>query len=297
MNVWWDQRNSICFSGAETRSVAGASEFHFNDYPESFLVRKWGAGFVRRQIRGLASFEALARRASSEAIYGEIPALTQVRDKSVLIVLAGPSTDQVAWERLDVDFIWSCNRFYQHPKLRRLPLALVGLAPNIPLRGNTGLEAYLGDTRQTAVFFELQKVHDFAARDGMHYFVRRHSTRCTYVHLRYASYLGLGSRLICLAALLGARDIYFVGFDGMSEAGPRHTFEPGKSNPTWYVRNGADVQRRQIVIFWDYILSLTRPAGVRLHNLAEAAESNPGAVIAGMQFPLSASLLQAVAPT
>ena len=78
------------------------------------------------------------------------------------------------------------------------------------------------------MLFEIQKVTDIRARDQMRSFVSQGRHRATYVHLRYASYLGLGSRLIVLALLLGAREVSFVGFDGMSSDGPRHAFEHGK---------------------------------------------------------------------
>ena len=46
--------------------------------------------------------------------------------------------------------------------------------------------------------------------------------RYAYFHLRYQSALGLGSRLLLLAILMGAREIGFVGLDGVSESGPLH---------------------------------------------------------------------------
>ena len=30
----------------------------------------------------------------------------------------GPTTNQCQWEKLDYDYIWSCNHFYRHPKLK-----------------------------------------------------------------------------------------------------------------------------------------------------------------------------------
>ena len=54
------------------------------------------------------------------------------KGKKIMIVAGGPSTNDVAWENLDYDYLWTCNYFYQNEKLkdRKVDLALLGNTVN-----------------------------------------------------------------------------------------------------------------------------------------------------------------------
>ena len=57
-------------------------------------------------------FENEYLRISSESIQGD-----RYSNKSIVLVGGGPSTIDRAWEKLDVDYIWTCNNFYTNSKL------------------------------------------------------------------------------------------------------------------------------------------------------------------------------------
>ena len=86
-------------------------------------------------------------------------------------------------------------------------------------------------------------------------FLDNHIDRCFYFHTRYFSKLGAAARLICLATLLGAKKVYFAGFDGYP-VGQEHSFEgPNKKyDEPWRSPDSFNIYRRQVVLLWDYLL-------------------------------------------
>ena len=54
------------------------------------------------------------------------------KGKKIMVVAGGPSTNDVAWENLDYDYLWTCNYFYQNEKLkdRKVDLAILGNTVN-----------------------------------------------------------------------------------------------------------------------------------------------------------------------
>ena len=154
---------------------------------------------------------------------------------------------------------------------------------------NPALHAYLAD-HDTKVAFEIERGGPVGSWHSVNAFVRNYGERCGFFHPRYQSALGLGSRMILLAIFLGAKEIAFVGLDGMTAKGPLHSFEPGKPNPQWYGRFGPGLQRRQYVIFWEYVLSLQASYGFRLFNLGEGSRVNLSRSISKRYFPLTGAM-------
>lgn len=289
LNLWLDIRKNILFSAAQNRGYLGNQEFNFNDSQRGFLTRKWGLPFIRRQIAPIERFREKEMIYNTESVYGRTRAFDKVLDNGVLIVLGGESTNSVGWETLDVDQVWTCNAFYNNSKLKNRPADLVALGPHVPLKKNIDLENYISEFRPT-VLFEIHKVNDLTFQNGIKHFVMDKETDYTYMHLRYASYLGLGSRLICQAVILGARKVYFVGLDGLQDQSTAHAFEPGKQNPSWFKRHGEQVQARQLVIFWEYLLCLKNYYGAKIYNLGEAGSHCKSNAISTLITPLPAEM-------
>ena len=286
---WFDTQTGSCFSGAQFRSGCVQRDYHFNDDTSKFLLRTWGRQFVRDRIAKSEVFRRQSITFDDECIHGHPPWLSRYRDRSILIVLGGPTANAVDWSALETDFLWSCNAFYKHPKLRAGRADLVALSSNISLFENPELDAYLRN-HDPAILFEVQRTNDWEAWRETTQFVDRHEGRTSFFHTRYSSLLGIGARLICYAILLGARDVYFVGLDGMSKAGPQHAFEPKKENPSWFSEAGEDVQRRQFIVFWDYILGLSSRLGCNLYNLGEGQAFNVSTAISELECPLGEAL-------
>ena len=51
----------------------------------------------------------------------------QYRNKSVLVIGGGPSTLEVNWKNLNVDYIWSCTNFFLNSDITSEDIDLVSL--------------------------------------------------------------------------------------------------------------------------------------------------------------------------
>lgn len=288
--IWFDRAEGICFSASQFRGSPFGKDYNFLAPPEGFPSCPWGERFVAGSIGMNPLLSDQPQRFDSEIVCGAIPRLAEVTGKRLLIVLGGPSTARTNWWRFDHDLSWTCNNFYLNVDAARLDHQLVALAPDVPLLDNARLDRWL-DRHDALIAFELERGGPVGSWREINAFCRENPARnYAYFHLRYQSALGLGSRLLLLAILMGAREIGFVGLDGVSEDGPLHAFERYKGNPQWVSRWGLGLQRRQYVIFWEYVLQLRERADFRLYNLGEACGRNLSREITGKFFPLPPKL-------
>ncbi len=282
---WYDLRYQVVFSGAQYRGGPGRKDHHFKAPAEDFLDGAWGIDYVRQSLGKAISKNDWSILAGEDCIYSNHPGLDKYRGKSLLILLGGPSTRDVAWEGLHTDFVWSCNKFYLNPRITRQQPDLVSLAPNVDLDDPLLIDFL--DRTQTLIAFEAERGYPFNIWDHTSDFIRKYEDRCLFFHPRYDSAIGVGPRIVSYAACLGFRDIYFVGIDGLTPAGPQHAFEPGKGNPEWYRRHGPALQNRHFVILGQYLQEIARRHGVGLHNLGERHPANVLGPLSRRFFPLS----------
>lgn len=292
--VWLDRETGTCFSAAQRRGDPCGKDYNFLAEPEDFLGGLWGERYVRGAMAGNPTFRRRRLATGPELVYGRSRGFARLAGKRVLLVLGGPTTKRLRWDEVGFDRLWSCNKFYLSPRVARHELDLVALAADVPLgEANPALHRYL-ERRPTRIAFEAERGGPVGDWGPVHRFVRRYGSRCDLFHTRYQSALGLGTRLLLLAILLGAREIAFVGLDGMSERGPLHAFEPYKANPRWYDRFGPALQRRQYVVFWEYVLALRERYGFHLLNLGEVSAVNQSREISLRHFPLPAEIRRAI---
>ena len=74
--------------------------------------------------------------------------------KKIMVVAGGPTTNKVNWEKLDYDYIWSCNNFYKNKNLKTKEIDLVVLGHTVNLN-DYDLRKYLVDN-ETIIYFEQQ---------------------------------------------------------------------------------------------------------------------------------------------
>ena len=136
--------------------------------------------------------------------------------KSILIVGAGPSTLEVNWENIQVDFIWSCNDFYLNKRLLNVELDLVSMG-NLQDYNNQQLDEYLSK-HNTRILIE----ENHMRRETLHNnstFFKKYKDRCVEgsVDKEYTGIVGPPARLLTLACVLGASNVYYVGVDGFDK--------------------------------------------------------------------------------
>jgi hypothetical protein len=149
----------------------------------------------------------------TEYIYGDIRGLDKFKDSKILVVAGGPSTMDFEWDHSQYDFIFSCNHFYKCPKLKDTKVDLTMLV---------GGELNLHDQQ----FIKYCKKHKpyFAIEDwggsinNIEELNRLIPDRVFECVCRFqAKCCGVGPKVVILALILGAKQVDFIGIDGISE--------------------------------------------------------------------------------
>tara|TARA_Y100000034_G_C6833601_1_gene376519 strand:- start:335 stop:1093 length:759 start_codon:yes stop_codon:yes gene_type:complete len=186
---------------------------------------------------------------NSKVVYSDLNHFNEYKDKTVLVIGAGPSTNNVNFNEIERDFTWSCNHFYLNSKLREMKIDLAMLMSEPDLESKEFLEyrkkyePYLG--------FEIHdRWFEYEFDDYDKYFV---------MHPKFYGRIGIGARMLIFAAALECKKVKFVGFDGPEyQIKGDHAFEPGKTTlPS--VCNGKtheqiiSIHKIQYDLLWGYI--------------------------------------------
>lgn len=218
---------------------------------------------------------------------------SQYKDKSVLVVGGGPSTLEVDWKRLDVDYIWSCTNFFMNEEIVKHSLDLISLG-NLQDYTDNRLLSYLDNNINCKVLFEQNYLYPATLSNNLS-FINKYKDRTHYGQLdkSYTSIVGPPARLITLAANVGFKNIYFVGVDG---------FDPSLKNAHAFtkedgLREGA--AHNSYKSYYDahtsFAKNIFKDFGSRIsfRNLGEVAVShNIISIVSKDKFPLDEKTLE-----
>ena len=154
----------------------------------------------------------------------------QFKNKKILVVGGGPSSEYLDLHNLDVDHIFTANSFFLNKKLsnQKVDIAMVGAEVNIT---SSEFINYV-NLYQPWLGFE---IHNKWSSPNNHEYLNKHLynsyNKLFCMQTRYYGCVGIGHRLLILAMQLGASEIYYIGIDGpkgMIEG--KHSFEKNKVN-------------------------------------------------------------------
>ena len=217
------------------------------------------------------------------------------KGKSVLIVGGGPSTKEVNWKKLDVDYIWSCTNFFMSTEITSEKLDLVSLG-NLQDYKDERLLTYLDSNRECKVLFEQNYLYPATLSNNLD-FLNKYKNRIYYGQLEksYTGIVGPPARMITLAANLGFKDVYFVGVDG---------FDPSLKNVHAFtkedgLREGATHNSYEVYYnaHTTFAKNIHRDFGNRVNfrNLGEAAQShNIISFVSKEKFPLTKQIYEKI---
>lgn len=187
-----------------------------------------------------------------------------IKDKSVIVVGGGPSSNTLTEEMLSsYDYVFSCNHFYKNSFLKnqKVHLALIGD------------EVSLEDPE----FINFIKEHGTIV--GFEHSVKRSMSQLlsfkslhnsTFIYLtRYFSRLGYVARACVLAKSMGANKIHFIGLDGFKT--DSHCFEDTKKAPPF---NDTKMFCEQMRIFYRYMLNELKLDPDKFVNLSDSHEDS-----------------------
>ena len=222
------------------------------------------------------------------------------KDKSILLIGGGPSTIDRSWEKLKVDFIWTCNNFYDNKKLNNKKIDLVSVSNRVELNSKDFL-SHIDNVDQ--IFFEPIHFHEKLRSQEFNIFYNNNLDRINFFDTKFQNKSGTIARLAILALLTGAKDIYIVGLDGHPWAKgftQRHAFRPG-----W--KWGWDERRNKPEAEWDYkvvkkdwddvaiyLKKIADLYNVNLYNLGEGLEYNMFSEYSSNNFKLPKEILKII---
>jgi len=299
-NIWYDTIDKKMFSGAQFVDTRNAGkDQHFYSSKDRFKQNI--NSYIRHLVADSSPFrkqEAMYDGHNHDYFYTNPKAFKKFKDKTIMIVGGGPSTNSVNWKNIEYDYLWTCNQFNRNDKLKNAKIDLVSLAPLVDgeLKKDAQLEAYFAKHSETIAAFPVDR-SGYNPSPVLNFANRYIDQACLY-HTRYGSVVGTMNRLIVLALLVGAKSVYFVGMDGRSkvekDGSLLHAFDGDKPVPGWWKTYGHRFQTRQFVVFYDYIMSLRNRSDFELYNLGEGHEYNASTPMTQKLFPLTDEIKERV---
>ena len=275
-NIWFDEQNPKIFGADETYLNSPVpNEASFLDTKENFVNnKKYGLPSVGRY----QSFYDKSHNMiiDEDGFYEGISAMQKYKDSTILIIGGGPSTNHCNWQDEDRDYTWTCNHFYKNEKIINCEIDLFYVNAETHM-GIKDLNVYVkkhnticaADTTISRPSYILESF-------------KSAGTQTLLFGTRMFLTSGAAPKLVSLALLAGAKKIKIVGMDGWTKeqietmTAGEHAFESGKklkisSNYSF------DFQRRENVVFWDYML--TNYPNVTFKNIGQEYKNNSHAEI------------------
>ena len=212
------------------------------------------------------SFEKFCHsfKSNNEIVYSDLDHFKEYKDKTVLIIGGGPSTNKLNYDSTQRDFTWSCNHFYLNPIVSRLKVDVAMFMGEPNLESKEFID-YRNKFKPYSGFEVHRRWFNYEFDDYEKYFA---------MHTRFYSRLGAGVRMILFASFLGCKTVKYVGLDGYEPIyNGDHAHEPGKKSlPTKF---SEVFYNSEYKYFWEYTKGLFPDTkfvnlgyGRRFHNHA-----------------------------
>tara|TARA_B110000459_G_scaffold192195_1_gene229122 strand:+ start:1156 stop:1860 length:705 start_codon:yes stop_codon:yes gene_type:complete len=224
--------------------------------------------------------------------------------KSILIVGGGTSTLDRNWDKLDYDFLWTCNDFYKNDKVLSKKIDLYQLGYETDITSKVLMDKLKAD--KPFVYYEpehfrnsKEKSDEFIAfKEYIDTPILAMNIDLGEVQYNPAQKSGATFRMILLAMqATRARKVNFVGFDGFNkEFSNAHAFSGRVGlKETDTRRDWNDSVHSYVNIFVDaYTVLASLEDNNRLRNLGEGLDYNLGTELSKKYFPLSKDIYETI---
>lgn len=210
---------------------------------------------------------------TSEYFISDIVDYKKYEGKSILILGGGPTTNLSNWTTVEYDYLWSMNYFFLNETIVKSKPDLVSLGNEVDFTNNNNkLYSYLENSACDII------IQPNDVRKNINYFISKFKDRICYFSPRWNGKLGASQRLLLLAIFSKAKHIYIAGIDGITPMFNKdlgnlglHSFQTNLHFKEGY---SYDIMVVQNVIFWQYVLDLTKTYDFTIHNLGEGHPAN-----------------------
>ena len=252
---------------------------------EKSIFNKWASS----ELKSLFPFSENLK-GDSEIVYNQINEFEKFEGSKILIIGGGPSTNEVEWNNLEYDYIFSLNNFFL--KLKNTKVDLIDVGAEVDLQGTEFL-SYVNNYNPILMFEYHNKWHGQRS-----YFEALYKVypKISCFQTRAYGKLGGAIRLLILALYLKAKEIYIVGSDGCPGLSvtkkkfttPVHSFEDSKTNLPWKIdeTNAYDIYYHQHEVLWNYLFNELN-FDTKIYNLGENCEFNFSSIWSKQFSPLT----------
>jgi hypothetical protein len=221
--------------------------------------------------------------------------------KDILVIGGGTSTNEVNWERIITPdtYIWTCNDFYRNKRVSAQTVDLYQLSYTTDI-SDSRLISYLNKT-QPFTYYESSHYRGKQNTDeyikfanSVNYNIYKMDIDIGQIQYTLAQKSGAVLRLLCLALVTGAKNIYFVGYDGFDKDFTNvHAFTGTKGLKDTDTRR--DWEKDYYNVFMEaYIILGKIDTENRLQNLGEGLEYNLGTEASKKYFPLRKEIYEKI---
>ncbi len=210
--------------------------------------------------------------------------LDKFTDKNILILGAGTSTLDAKWENLDYDYIWTCNDFYISDRLANTKIDLITIGYNTDIENENFLNRLRKDNPMILIepHHYREKVHSQELKEFSSKF------DVYWVDIPLNSIAGAAARLVKLALMCDAKNIYFAGVDGFNkEFTNKHAFTKHVGLKDTDTRREYSIYHEGFIKCFEQYLEDDYS---KLQNLGEGYDYNNGSEISKKYFPLRSDI-------
>lgn len=201
-------------------------------------------------------------------------------NSNILILGAGTSTLDVKWEKLDYDYIWTCNDFYISKRLKNIKVDLTLVSYNTDITDGRLTLRLIKDTPDILIepHHYREKIYSEELKD----FARKFDVY--FIDIPLQSIAGAAARLVKLAMMCNAKNVYFAGVDGFNrDFSNKHAFTEHVGLKDTDTRREYSIYHKGFVECFHKYLSDDYS---KLQNLGEGFDYNCGTEVSKVYFPL-----------
>jgi hypothetical protein len=211
------------------------------------------------------------------------------KNKNILIIGAGPTTNTVNWQNIKYDYIFTCNQYFECDKLNNTTVNIISLINRMFKTSNSiDLQNRLDKDNS---YISIEPYHSSMVFNNTIYkeLTTKYKNKCIFFDTTFQNKSGAAPRLAILATLLEPKCIYMVGIDGYGDmSNTPHAFDKNLKG----IRDGnsAESINNAHIEFATYIHKLCNELEIKLYNLGEGHKSNISTKISKNNYPLTEEL-------
>ena len=210
------------------------------------------------------------------------------KDKNILVIGGGPTTNLVKWENIDYDYIFTCNQYFECNKLQNKPVEIVSLINRVLTNNSEKLQNRL---KLDNSYIVIEPYHSKMVFNSKSYLTlyKNNSDKCIFFDTKFQNRSGAAPRLVILAATFKPKNIYIVGIDGYANT-PNviHSFDKNLKGPR--DGNPLNLVNQDHLNFSKYIYNLCKQFNINLYNLSDVTNDSVMSNFSKKHFPLTKEL-------